>query len=76
MNSLIKYIGDKINSLKKNKFYNNYFNGNEQLLYVLIGIIIIYIIFYLLSGLYSLPLIILIGSFLGITIQKKYNGLT
>lgn len=75
MNSAIKYIGDKIILLKQNDIYQKYLNGNEQLLYVIVGIIIIYLLFYLLSGLYSLPLIVLVGAVLGITIQKKYNSI-
>lgn len=75
MNSVINYIGNKVNVLKQNKLYKNYLNGNEQLLYVLVGIIVVYLLFYLLSGLYSLPLIILVGAFLGITIQKRYESM-
>jgi predicted RND superfamily exporter protein len=75
MNSLIKYIGDKVTLLKQNELYQKYLNGNEQLLYVLVGIIIIYLLFYLLSGLYSLPLIVLVGAVLGITIQRKYDSI-
>lgn len=74
MNNVVKYIGDKVDYLKDNQLYKSYFNGNEQLLYVLIGIIIIYLLFYLLSGLYSLPLIIFIGAIVGVTIQNKYNS--
>lgn len=74
MNNAVKYIGDKVDYLKDNQLYKTYFNGNEQLLYVLIGIIIIYLLFYLLSGLYSLPLIIFIGAIMGVTIQNKYNS--
>lgn len=76
MNNAVKYIGDKVDYLKDNQLYKTYFNGNEQLLYVLIGIIIIYLLFYLLSGLYSLPLIIFIGAIMGVTIQNKYNSLS
>jgi multidrug efflux pump subunit AcrB len=73
MNSIIKYIGDKVTLLKENEYYQKYLNGNEQLLYILVGIIIIYLLFYLLSGLYSIPLIVIFGAVLGITLQKKYN---
>lgn len=75
MNSAIKYIGDKVITLKQNPLYQKYLNGNEQLLFVLVGIIVIYLLFYLLSGLYSLPLIILIGAVVGITIQRKYDSM-
>lgn len=75
MNSVIKYIGDKVSLLKDNDLYQTYLNGNEQLLYVLVGIIIIYLLFYLLSGLYSLPLIVLVGAIVGITIQRKYESI-
>ena len=75
MNSIIKYIGDKVTLFKQNELYQKYLNGNEQLLYILVGIIIIYLFFYLLSGLYSVPLIVLVGAVLGITLQKKYDSI-
>jgi|TARA_B110000967_G_C18671941_1_gene453538 hypothetical protein len=61
-----------MNNLKQ--FYKNNVNkDNSMLLAVMFSIAAVYIIFYMVSSLFKLPLIIITGTILGLYIHKKYK---
>ena len=67
MSSLIN-----INNLKN--IYKTYVNkDNSMLLAVMFSIAAVYVIFYMVSSLFKLPLIIISGTVLGLYLHKKYK---
>ena len=61
-----------MNNLKQ-LYKNNVNKDNSMLLAVMFSISAVYIIFYMVSSLFKLPLIIIAGTILGLYIHKKYK---
>tara|TARA_Y100001958_G_C21195027_1_gene522576 strand:+ start:1164 stop:1403 length:240 start_codon:yes stop_codon:yes gene_type:complete len=61
-----------MNNLKQ-LYKNNVNKDNSMLLAVMFSIAAVYIIFYMVSSLFKLPLIIITGTILGLYIHKKYK---
>ena len=75
LDTLIRYIGSKLEQVINNKLYQTYFKGNEQLPFIIFAIVTIYVIMYMLSALNNLPLIVISGAVLGVMLEKRYNAL-
>ena len=57
-----------------NQIYSKYFNkDSSMILAVMFSIAAVYIIFYLISSLFKIPLIIISGTLIGLYIHKKYK---
>ena len=62
------------NSSIFNQLYKKYVNKDSSLiLAVMFSIAAVYIVFYMISSLFKLPLIIISGTLIGLYIHKKYK---
>ena len=57
-----------------NKLIKKYINkDSSMILAVMFSIVAVYIVFYMISSLFKLPLILMSGTLIGIYIHKKYK---
>ena len=57
-----------------NKLSKKYINkDSSMILAVMFSIVAVYIVFYMISSLFKLPLILMSGTLIGIYIHKKYK---
>jgi hypothetical protein len=62
------------NSSIFNQLYKKYVNkDSSMILAVMFSIAAVYIVFYMISSLFKLPLIIISGTLIGLYIHKKYK---
>ena len=62
------------NSSIFNQLYKKYINkDSSMILAVMFSIAAVYIVFYMISSLFKLPLIIISGTLIGLYIHKKYK---